>query len=554
MSLNLVCEHLLSANGLTHQDLFAILGQLTERRLDYSDLYFQSSYHESWVLEDRIIKDGSYNIDQGVGVRAVSGEKTGFAYADQISKLALEQSALAARTIVRDAGDGRVQTLGAVEHRALYTSIDPLQSMSREEKLDILRRVDGVARAADKRVQEVSASLTGVYELILVAATDGTLAADVRPLVRLSVSVQVEEDGKRERGASGGGGRFGYEYFLGDEDGDVRADAWAKEAVRMALVNLSAVAAPAGTLPVVLGAGWPGVLLHEAVGHGLEGDFNRRGTSVFSGHIGELVASELCTVVDDGTIADRRGSVSIDDEGVPGQYNTLIENGVLKGYMQDKLNARLMGVAPTGNGRRESYAHLPMPRMTNTYMLAGKSTPQEIIESVEYGIYAPNFGGGQVDITSGKFVFSTSEAYGGGAGKGDFPHVRACHDRIANVRGTPRHRVQNAIRHARFFCQLQQGKGAKRRIICRFNDASAAHRQCRAEFAGKHRHREVPRGDRRHHANRFARRQNARSWLRWRNDLTVGTFRLLRKPLNKAGGVFHFALSFFQRFPLLGSH
>lgn len=322
-----------------------------------------------------------------------------------------EQSAQAARTIVRDSGDGKVQTLGAVEHSPLYTSVDPLQSMSREEKLDILRRVDKVAREADKRVQEVTASLSGVYELILVAATDGTLAADVRPLVRLSVSVLVEEDGKRERGASGGGGRFGYEFFLADLDGEVRADAWAKEAVRMALVNLSAVAAPAGTMPVVLGAGWPGVLLHEAVGHGLEGDFNRRGTSVFSGQVGELVASELCTVVDDGTMVDRRGSVAIDDEGTPGQYNVLIENGILKGYMQDKLNARLMGMTPTGNGRRESYAHLPMPRMTNTYMLPGKSTPQEIIESVEYGIYAPNFGGGQVDITSGKFVFSTSEAY-----------------------------------------------------------------------------------------------------------------------------------------------
>ncbi|VTM89707.1 protease TldD [Raoultella ornithinolytica] len=340
-----------------------------------------------------------------------AARKTGFAYADQISRLALEQSAQAARTIVRDSGDGKVRTLGAVEYSALYTSIDPLQSMSREEKLDILRRVDKAARAADKRVQEVSASLSGVYELILVAATDGTLAADVRPLVRLSVSVLVEDDGKRERGSSGGGGRFGYDYFLAAEDGEVRADAWAKEAVRMALVNLSAVAAPAGMLPVVLGAGWPGVLLHEAVGHGLEGDFNRRGTSVFSGHMGELVASELCTVVDDGTIANRRGSLAVDDEGTPGQYNVLIENGILKGYMQDKLNARLMGVAPTGNGRRESYAHLPMPRMTNTYMLAGKSTPQEIIESVDYGIYAPNFGGGQVDITSGKFVFSTSEAY-----------------------------------------------------------------------------------------------------------------------------------------------
>ncbi|MBJ3814897.1 metalloprotease TldD [Shimwellia pseudoproteus] len=412
MSLNLVSEQLLTANGLNHQDLFTILGQLSERRLDYGDLYFQSSYHESWVLEDSIVKDGSYNIDQGVGIRAVSGEKTGFAYADQISLLALEQSAHAARSIVREQGDGKTRTLGAVSHSPLYAAIDPLQSMSREEKLDILKRVDSVARRADARVQEVTASLSGVYELILVAATDGTLAADVRPLVRLSVSVQVEQDGKRERGASGGGGRFGYEWFLQpQDDGESRVDAWAKEAVRMALVNLSAVAAPAGMLPVVLGAGWPGVLLHEAVGHGLEGDFNRRGTSVFSGQMGQLVASALCTVVDDGTLVDRRGSLSIDDEGVPGQYNVLIENGILKGFMQDKLNARLMGLNPTGNGRRESYAHLPMPRMTNTYMLAGKSTPQEIIESVDYGIYAPNFGGGQVDITSGKFVFSTSEAY-----------------------------------------------------------------------------------------------------------------------------------------------
>ena len=411
MSLNLVSEQLLTANNINQQDLFTLLGQLSERRLDYADLYFQSSYHESWVLEDRIIKDGSWNIDQGVGVRAVSGEKTGFAYADQITLNALQLSAQAARSIVREQGDGRAQALAAVNYRALYPMNDPLQSLAREEKIALLHRVDSAARAADKRVQEVSASLTGVYELVLVAATDGTLAADVRPLVRLSVSVLVEEDGKRERGSSGGGGRFGYQWFMENTDGEIRAEAWAREAVRMALVNLSAVAAPAGTLPVVLGAGWPGVLLHEAVGHGLEGDFNRRGTSVFSGQMGELVASELCTVVDDGTLANRRGSLAIDDEGVPGQYNVLIENGILKGYMQDKLNARLMGVAPTGNGRRESYAHLPMPRMTNTYMLAGKSTPQEIIESVDYGIFAPNFGGGQVDITSGKFVFSTSEAY-----------------------------------------------------------------------------------------------------------------------------------------------
>lgn len=411
MSLSFVSEQLLTANKLNHEDLFSVLGQLTERRLDYADLYFQSSYHEAWVLEDSIIKDGSYNIDQGVGVRAVSGEKTGFAYADQITLNALQQSAHAARSIVRDTGNGKVHTLGEIAYQALYPLLDPLQSLSREDKIALLHRVDKVARAADKRVQEVSASLTGVYEQILVAATDGTLAADVRPLVRLSVSVLVEDNGKRERGACGGGGRFGYDYFLETVDGEVRADHFANEAVRMALVNLSAIAAPAGAMPVVLGAGWPGVLLHEAVGHGLEGDFNRRGSSVFSGQMGKLVASELCTVVDDGTMQGRRGSLAIDDEGVPGQYNVLIENGILKGYMQDKLNARLMGVAPTGNGRRESYAHLPMPRMTNTYMLAGQSTPEDIIASVEYGLYAPNFGGGQVDITSGKFVFSTSEAY-----------------------------------------------------------------------------------------------------------------------------------------------
>ncbi|NHB63453.1 metalloprotease TldD [Photorhabdus sp. RW14-46] len=411
MSLTSVSEHLLAANKLSHQDLFSVLGQLAERRLDYADLYFQSSYHESWVLEDRIIKDGSYNIDQGVGVRAISGEKTGFAYADQITLNALQQSAQAARNIVHENGNGKVHTFGEVTYSQLYAAIDPLQSFSREEKIALLQRVDQVARAEDPRVQEVNASLTGIYERVLVAATDGTLAADIRPLVRLSVTVLVEDNGKREHGTSGGGGRYGYEYFLEVASGQIRAEQFAREAVRMALVNLSAVAAPAGTMPVVLGAGWPGVLLHEAVGHGLEGDFNRRGTSVFSGQIGEKVASELCTVVDDGTIKGRRGSLAIDDEGVPGQYNVLIENGILKGYMQDKMNARLMGVAPTGNGRRESYAHLPMPRMTNTYLLAGHSTPEEIISSVENGLYAPNFGGGQVDITSGKFVFSTSEAY-----------------------------------------------------------------------------------------------------------------------------------------------
>lgn len=411
MSLTFVSEQLLAANNLNHQDLYNVLGQLNARRLDYADLYFQSSVHESWVLEDRIIKEGSYHIDQGVGVRAIHGEKTGFAYADQITLQALTQSAHAARSIVREQGDGRAHTLGGLKAVSRYGMHSPLDSLPREEKIALLAQVDRVARAADARVQEVNASLTGVYVLVLVAASDGTLAADVRPLVRLSVSVLVEQDGRRERGSCGGGGRFGYDYFLTLHDGEVCADAYAREAVRMALVNLHAKAAPAGTMPVVLGAGWPGVLLHEAVGHGLEGDFNRRGTSVFSGQLGQQVASPLCTVVDDGTLEERRGSLAVDDEGVPGQYNVLIENGVLRGYMQDKLNARLMGMAPTGNGRRESYAHLPMPRMTNTYMLAGESTPQAIIESVEYGLYAPNFAGGQVDITSGKFVFSTSEAY-----------------------------------------------------------------------------------------------------------------------------------------------
>ncbi len=411
MSLAFVSEQLLSINKLNHQDLFSILDQLAERRLDYADLYFQSSYHETWMLEDRIIKNGSYNIDQGVGVRAVSGDKTGFAYADQITQEALQQSVQAARNIVRESGQGRIKTLDEIRHPALYASLNPLQSLPQEEKIALLHRVDTQARALDKRVQEVHANLTGVYELVLVAATDGTLAADVRPLVRLSVSVLVEENDKREWGSCGGGSRCGYDYFFEFVDGEMRADVHVKEAVRLALVNLSAVAAPAGSMPVVLGAGWPGVLLHEAVGHGLEGDFNRRGTSAFSGKLGQLVASELCTVVDDGTLQGRRGSLAMDDEGTPGQYNLLIENGILKNYMQDKLNARLMGVAPTGNGRRESYAHLPLPRMTNTYMLAGKSTPEEIISSVEYGLYAPNFGGGQVDITSGKFVFSTSEAW-----------------------------------------------------------------------------------------------------------------------------------------------
>lgn len=411
MSVNLVTEQLLTANNLNHQQLFSLLEQLSQRRIDYADLYFQSSYHESWSLEGGLIKEGHWNIDQGAGIRAVSGEKTGFSYTDQLSLSALQQSVSAARSIVREQGNGKVRTLAATDPARHYPSVNPLQSLTREEKLDILRQVDRSARLADKRVQEVNASLNGLFQLILVAATDGTLAADIRPLVRLSISVLLEQDGKRECGTSGGGGRFGYQWFLQPVQQQTRASAMACEAVRIAQINFQACPAPAGAMPVVLGAGWPGVLLHEAVGHGLEGDFNRRGNSVFSGKMGKLVASELCTVVDDGTLSEQRGSLVIDDEGVPGQYNVLIKDGVLTGYMQDKLNARLMGMAPTGNGRRESYAHLPIPRMTNTYMLPGKSTPQQIIESVDYGIYAPGFAGGQVDITSGKFVFCASEAY-----------------------------------------------------------------------------------------------------------------------------------------------
>lgn len=411
MNLSFVSERLLASNGLAQTDLLAVLSHLQARCIDYGDIYLQSSYHEAWVLEDSIIKEGSYHIDQGVGIRAIQGEKTGFAYADQISLSALEKSALAARGIVKEPQSTTIKTLQAIDYPPRYPQLNPLDSLSREDKIALLHQIDGYARAQDSRVKEVNASLTAVYELVLIAATDGTLAADVRPLVRLSVSCLVEENGKRERGNAGGGSRAGYDYFLQDEQGQSRAQAFAAEAVRMALINLAAVAAPAGSMPVVLGAGWPGVLLHEAVGHGLEGDFNRRQTSVFSGKLGQSVTSPLCTIVDDGTLINRRGSLAIDDEGVPGQYNVLIENGILKNYLQDKLNARLMGLSPTGNARRESYAHLPMPRMTNTYLLAGQSSVDEIISSVDYGLYAPNFAGGQVDITSGKFVFSTSEAY-----------------------------------------------------------------------------------------------------------------------------------------------
>lgn len=402
-----VSEHLLAPSELTLDSLSSVLGEVAGPGIDAADLYFQSQISETWVLEDGIVKEGSFNLDQGVGVRAQSGEKTGFAYSNAISLDALSQAARAARSISRAGQQGRVQAFASPQVTQLYAEGNPLDVLERAEKVELLKRIDRATRALDPRIKQVTVSLAGVWDRILVAAHDGSLSADIRPLVRFNVSVIVEQNGRRERGGHGGGGRTDYRYFL-EED---RAMGYAREALRQALVNLEAIPAPAGTLPVVMGAGWSGVLLHEAVGHGLEGDFNRKGSSAYSGQVGQKVASSLCTIVDDGTLAGRRGSLSVDDEGTPTQCTTLIENGVLKGYMQDKLNARLMGVAATGNGRRESYAHLPMPRMTNTYMLAGESDPEEIIRSVKKGIYCANLGGGQVDITSGKFVFSTSEAY-----------------------------------------------------------------------------------------------------------------------------------------------
>ncbi|TCJ96208.1 TldD protein [Volucribacter psittacicida] len=407
-----VSDSLLAPSQLSVQDFPQVFDILLQRNVDYADLYFQLSQDESWVLEDGIIKEGGFHIDRGVGVRAISGEKTGFAYSDQINLTSLQQCANAIKGIAQSAQTQpmALRDFALTQAPLRYAAINPL-AMEKEQKIEILRLVDRIARAEDPRVMQVSASLTALYEEVLVAATDGTLAADIRPLVRLSVSVLVEQDGKRERGGAGVGGRVSLDWFLQPYLGEIRAVYFAKEAVRQALVNLSAVAAPAGLMPVVLAAGWPGVLLHEAVGHGLEGDFNRKQSSLFTGKIGELVTSPLCTIVDDGTLPDRRGSLTIDDEGVPSQCNVLIKEGILQGYLQDKMNARLMGVKPTGNGRRESYAHLPMPRMTNTYMLAGQSKFDDLIHSVDYGIYAPHFGGGQVDITSGKFVFSASEAY-----------------------------------------------------------------------------------------------------------------------------------------------
>lgn len=408
---NSVEHNLLEQSQLSRQDLLDTLSYMQEYHLDYADLYFQSSHNESWVLEDGVVKEGSYNIERGVGVRSVVGEKTGFSYSDAINLNAIQNAASAARSISQAGQSGRVKVFNQVDFKHQFLPAQPITSLSDSEKVDLLRQVENHIRKIAPEAQQVVSSISAVYEEVLIAATDGTFATDIRPLIRLNCSVLLEKDGKRERSGAGGGARLDYGYFYELVDGQPRWMGYAEEAVRQARVNLTAIDAPAGAMPVVLAGGWPGVLLHEAVGHGLEGDFNRKGASAFSGKVGEQVASSLCTVVDDGTLVNRRGSLNIDDEGVPGAYNVLIENGVLKGYMQDKMNARLMGVAPTGNGRRESYAHLPMPRMTNTYMLAGTSTQQELIESVEKGIFATNFGGGQVDITSGKFVFSASEAY-----------------------------------------------------------------------------------------------------------------------------------------------
>ncbi len=405
--LQLARELILAPGGLAEPELERALGTLLGHAVDGGDLYFQLSRSESWIFEDGRVKEGSHHVEQGVGVRAIAGERTGFAYSDEIVLPALLEASRAARAIARSGGAGRVQVWQARGGHDLYRPIDPLETLGVEDKVRLLERVDAEARRQDPRVSEVIVTLAGVHEVVLVAASDGTLAADVRPLVRLNVTVIVEDKGRREQGTAGGGGRFGYGWFL-EQD---RALGFAREAVRQALVSLEAGEAPAGEMTVVLGPGWPGVLLHEAVGHGLEGDFNRKGTSAFTGRIGERVASPLCTVVDDGTLPGRRGSLGIDDEGTPTRRTVLIEDGILRGYMQDRLNARLMGMAPTGNGRRESYAHQPMPRMTNTFMLAGPHDPEEIIRSVDRGLYAVNFGGGQVDITSGKFVFSASEAY-----------------------------------------------------------------------------------------------------------------------------------------------
>jgi TldD protein len=407
---------LLAPAALEFRQLSQVLADIHVRHVDFADLYFQYSRLESWSLEEGMVKSGAFAIDRGVGVRAVSGEKTAFAYSDDISLDALGAAATATRAIGRQ-GRSAVATVGRIgAARSLYAAADPVAAISDADKVALLERLERLARARDPRVTQVMASLAGEYEAVLVARSDGLIAADVRPLVRLSINVIVEENGRREQGSGGGGGRVDYRYFT-----DAMLHEYAEKAVDQALLNLGARDAPAGTMTVVLGPGWPGILLHEAIGHGLEGDFNRKGTSAFAGRVGQRVAAKGVTVVDDGTIADRRGSLNVDDEGNPTQRTVLIEDGILQGYLQDTLNSRLMGVAPTGNGRRESFAHVPMPRMTNTIMQNGDRNPAEIIASVKSGLYAANFGGGQVDITNGKFVFSAAEAWRIEDGKLTYP-------------------------------------------------------------------------------------------------------------------------------------
>ncbi len=409
---------LLTPFGLDESHLSAALAEIRKHRVDDADLYFQYTRSEGWGLEEGIVKSGSFSIDQGVGVRAVSGEKTAFAYSDDISQASLLDAARTVRAIAGASRSGRkkITPRSVAASRSLYPELDPIATMDSTAKVALLGRVEQLARAKDPRVAQVMASLASEYDVVLVARADGTLAADVRPLVRLSVTVIAEQKGRREVGSAGGGGRFSLAYF-----DDALIARYVDEAVQAALTNLESRPAPAGEMTVVLGPGWPGILLHEAIGHGLEGDFNRKGSSAFSGRIGQRVAAKGVTVLDDGTLADRRGSLNVDDEGNASQCNVLIEDGILKGYIQDTMNARLMGVAPTGNGRRESYAHVPMPRMTNTYMLGGDKDPQEIVASIKRGLYATNFGGGQVDITSGKFVFSASQAYWVENGKIKYP-------------------------------------------------------------------------------------------------------------------------------------
>jgi TldD protein len=421
--LEIARDTLLSPYSLTESSLETVFGDIMTHDADYADLYFQYSRSEGWSLEEGRVKSGSFNIDQGVGVRVVSGEKTAFAYSDDISLVALRDAAVATRSIARAGGNGAAKPkMKKPDARAgsLYTPNDPVSSFSDADKVRILERLEQFARAIDPRVKEVMGRLSGEYEVVMVARHDGVTAADVRPLVHIGLTIIAEQNGRREQGHTGGGGRYDYTYFTDDVLRNI-----AQMGVREALINLDARPAPAGQMTVVLGAGWPGILLHEAIGHSLEGDFNRKGSSVFSGRIGERIAADDVTVVDDGTIQDRRGSLNIDDEGNPSQRNVLIENGILKGYMQDTMNARLMKTAVTGNARRESYAHIPMPRMTNTYMLGGTRTKDEIVASIKRGLYAVNFGGGQVDTTSGKFVFSASEAYMVEDGKILYPVVGA---------------------------------------------------------------------------------------------------------------------------------